>query len=40
MPQVKIINGDLYIIFKEHKDDMLMSYKLSNGAEVDFFYDD
>lgn len=39
MSQVKAINGDLHIIFSENEDDMLMSYKLDNGAEVDFVYD-
>lgn len=40
MSQVKVVNGDLYIIFQECKDDTLMSYKLDNGAEIDFFYND
>lgn len=40
MSQVKVVNGDLYIIFQEYKDDTLMSYKLDNGAEIDFFYND
>ena len=40
MSQVKVVNGDLYIIFQECQDDPLMSYKLDNGAEIDFFYND
>lgn len=40
MSQVKVINGDLHIIFHKCEDDMLMSYKLNNGAEIDFFYND
>ena len=40
MSQVKVINGDLHIIFRKCEDDMLMSYKLNNGAEIDFFYND
>ena len=40
MSQVKVINGDLYVIFEEYGDNTLMSYKLDNGAEVDFFYND
>lgn len=39
MSQIKVENGDLYIIFNENKDDVLVSYKLDNGAEFDF-YDD
>ena len=37
MSQIQILNGDLYIIFKENKNDVLISYKLYNGAEFDFF---
>lgn len=37
MSQIKVENGDLYIIFNENKDDVLVSYKLDNGAEFDFF---
>lgn len=37
MSQVKVENGDLYIIFNENKDDVLVSYKLDNGAEFDFY---
>ncbi len=40
MSQVKVINGDLHIIFQKCEDDMLMSYKLNNGAEIDFSYND
>lgn len=39
MSQVKVVNGDLYIIFMEMKDDIFVSYKLDNGAEMDFSYD-
>lgn len=40
MPQVNVKNGDLYVIFNKIKDDdILISYKLDNGAECDF-YDD
>lgn len=38
MSQTNIINGDLYIIFQE-VDGVLTSYKLDNGAEVDFYND-
>lgn len=37
MSQIQILNGDLYIIFKENKNDVLISYRLDNGAEFDFF---
>lgn len=37
MSQIKVENGDLYIIFNENKDDVLVSYKLDNGAEFDFY---
>lgn len=37
MSQVKVENGDLYIIFNENKGDVLVSYKLDNGAEFDFY---
>lgn len=37
---VKVINGDLYIILQEVKDDVLVSYKLDNGAEMDFIDDE
>lgn len=37
MSQIKVKNGDLYIIFNENKDDVLVSYKLDNGAEFDFY---
>lgn len=37
MSQIQILNGDLYIIFKENKNDVLISYRLHNGAEFDFF---
>ena len=37
MSQIKVENGDLYIIFNEDKDDVLVSYKLDNGAEFDFY---
>lgn len=37
MSQIQILNGDLYIIFKENKNDVLTSYRLHNGAEFDFF---
>lgn len=40
MPSVKVINGDLYIIFQENKDDALVSYRLDNGAEIDFYNDE
>ena len=40
MSQIKIINGDLYIIFKENDDNILISYKLNNGAEFDFLDDE
>lgn len=40
MSQIKIENGDLYIIFKDDKYDVLVSYKLDNGAEFDFDGDD
>lgn len=36
MSQIKIENGDLYIIFKDNEYDVLISYKLDNGAEFDF----
>lgn len=36
MSQIKIENGDLYIIFKDGQYDVLVSYKLDNGAEFDF----
>jgi hypothetical protein len=36
MSQVKVVNNDLYIIFNEI-DDVLISYKLDNGAEFDFY---
>lgn len=37
MSQIKVENGDLYIIFNKNKDDVLVSYKLDNGAEFDFY---
>lgn len=37
MSQIKVENGDLYIIFNENKYDVLVSYKLDNGAEFDFY---
>lgn len=37
MSQIQILNGDLYIVFKENKNDVLISYRLDNGAEFDFF---
>lgn len=37
MSQIKVENGDLYITFNENKDDVLVSYKLDNGAEFDFY---
>ena len=37
MSQIKVENGDLYIIFNENKDNVLVSYKLDNGAEFDFY---
>lgn len=37
MSQIKVENGDLYIIFNENQDDVLVSYKLDNGAEFDFY---
>lgn len=37
MSHIKVENGDLYIIFNENKDDVLVSYKLDNGAEFDFY---
>ena len=41
MPQVKVENQDLYVIFKEVDDNaVLTSYRLDNGSEVDFFEDD
>lgn len=41
MPQIKIENQDLYIIFKDFgNDDILTSYRLDNGGEVDFLKDD
>ncbi len=40
MSQIKIENGDLYIIFKDDKYDVLVSHKLDNGAEFDFDGDD
>lgn len=41
MSQVKIYNGDLYIIIKEIDDNVtLISYKLDNGAELDFYNDE
>ena len=42
MSQVKInMNGDLYVIIKEIDEDAtLVSYRLSNGAELDFYNDE
>jgi hypothetical protein len=40
MTEVKVINGDLYIIFNKNEDDVLVSYRLSNGAEFDFYEDE
>lgn len=43
MPIAKIDNnGDLDIIFNEEKfkEDILVTYKLDNGAEVDFYGDE
>lgn len=43
MPIAKIDNnGDLDIIFNEEKfkEDVLVTYKLDNGAEVDFYGDE
>lgn len=37
MSQIKVENGDLYITFNENKDNVLVSYKLDNGAEFDFY---
>ena len=37
MSQIKVENGDLYISFNENNDDVLVSYKLDNGAEFDFY---
>lgn len=37
MTQVKVKNGDLYIIYKDIDDvTPLISYRLDNGAELDF----
>ncbi len=40
MSHVQVCNGDLYVIFKEVDNDTLITYKLDNGAEIDFFDDD
>lgn len=40
MAEIKVINGDLYIIFNKNEDDVLISYKLDNGAEFDFYNDE
>lgn len=40
MSQIKVANGDLYIIFKQHDNDVLVSYRLDNGAEFDFLDDE
>lgn len=40
MPQVNVQNGDLYIIFQDTKSDVLVSYRLDNGAEFDFHNDE
>ena len=41
MPQVKVKNGDLYIIYSDIDDTTsLISYRLDNGAEFDFDNDD
>ena len=39
MTDIKVINGDLYVIFNKNESDVLVSYRLSNGAEIDFFED-
>lgn len=36
MSQIKVKDGDLYIIFLQAKDDVLITYQLDNGAEFDF----
>lgn len=33
-------NGDLHIIFNEKSDDIVTTYKLDNGAELDFINED
>ena len=40
MTSVKVMNGNLYIIFDEDEYDTLVSYRLDNGAEIDFSTDD
>lgn len=40
MTSVKVMNGNLYIIFDEDDYDTLVSYRLDNGAEIDFSIDD
>ena len=40
MAEIEVINGDLYIIFNKNEDDVLISYKLDNGAEFDFYNDE
>lgn len=40
MSQVKVIDGDLYIIFKEVKNEVLITYRLNNGAEFNFLDDE
>lgn len=39
MTDIEVINGDLYVIFNKNESDVLVSYRLSNGAEIDFFED-
>lgn len=40
MVKIKVINGDLYIFFKENKYDALICYQIDNGVEIDFYNDD
>jgi hypothetical protein len=40
MSQAKVLDGDLYIIFKDVESDVLISHRLDNGAEFDFYEDE
>lgn len=40
MQHVKIMNGDLHIIFKEYDEDVVMCYRLDNGSEMEVVDDE